>query len=130
LTVPRKKNPRRLASGLRRVQRQARTLLVKLRKEILEKQARLKRLRQQQASLALLSGRGGAARRVARRGAGGRRINWRAVRAQLPKRFRAADVRKVRGLSHKRSSEIFAAITRWIGAGAVKRKSRGAYEKV
>jgi hypothetical protein len=39
-------------------------------------------------------------------------------------------VRKVRGLKDKRSSEIFAAITRWIDAGAVKRRGRGTYERV
>ena len=34
------------------------------------------------------------------------------------------------GLKDKRSSEIFAAITRWICASAVKRRGRGAYERV
>lgn len=58
------------------------------------------------------------------------RIDWRAVLSKLPKQFRAADVRKVRGLTEKKSSEIFAAITRWIEAKLVKRKERGVYERV
>ena len=49
---------------------------------------------------------------------------------QLPKRFEAGDVRKIRGLKDKRSSELFAAVTRWIQAGTVKRKERGVYERV
>ncbi|MGH7915074.1 MAG: hypothetical protein ACREPW_10565, partial [Candidatus Binataceae bacterium] len=66
-------------------------------------------------------------------GGGGRsgcgRINWRNVLAQLPKQFKAANVRQLRGLKDKRPSEIFAAITRWIDAGLAKRKTRGLYEK-
>jgi hypothetical protein len=58
------------------------------------------------------------------------RINWGMVLEQLPKRFRASQIRTVRGLKHKRPSEIFAAITRWMEAGAVKRKERGLYERV
>ncbi|MGC1676370.1 MAG: hypothetical protein WA740_02455 [Candidatus Binataceae bacterium] len=47
----------------------------------------------------------------------------------MPKQFKAADVRGVRGLKGKRPSEIFAAITRWIDGGMAKRKSRGVYER-
>ena len=36
-----------------------------------------------------------------------------------------SQIRTVRGLKNKRSSEIFAAITRWVEAGSVKRKKRG-----
>jgi len=36
---------------------------------------------------------------------------------QLPKQFKAAEVREIRGLKGKRPSEIFAAITRWIEGG-------------
>ena len=39
-------------------------------------------------------------------------------------------MRSVRGLKDKRPSEIFAAITRWIDAGNVKRRGRGTYERV
>jgi hypothetical protein len=57
------------------------------------------------------------------------RINWRTVLGQLPKQFKASDIRKLRGLKDKRPSEIFAAITRWIEASLVKRKARGQYER-
>jgi hypothetical protein len=49
---------------------------------------------------------------------------------QLPQQFKAAEVREVRGLKGKRPSEIFAAITRWIEGGIVRRKARGLYERV
>jgi hypothetical protein len=52
------------------------------------------------------------------------------VLEQLPKQFKAPDIRQIRGLKDKRSSEIFAAVTRWIQAGTVKRKERGLYERV
>jgi hypothetical protein len=48
----------------------------------------------------------------------------------MPKQFKAANMRAVRGLKDKRSSETFAAITRWIDAGTAKRRARGAYERV
>jgi len=56
--------------------------------------------------------------------------HWREVLSKLPKQFKAVDLRKVRGLAQKKSSEIFAAITRWIEAKLVKRKNRGVYERV
>ncbi len=62
-------------------------------------------------------------------GSSGKRINWGAVLRQLPKQFKASNIRQVRGLKDKRPSEIFAAITRWIEAGSVKRKARGLYER-
>jgi SMC interacting uncharacterized protein involved in chromosome segregation len=128
--VPRKKKPVRVTSGLRRMQSQARTLLAKLREEIRDKEAQLKRLKEHQSGLGRLAGGGRAPAPAARRGGGGGgRVNWRSVLEQLPKQFSAADVRAVRGLNNKRPSEIFAAITRWIEAGLAKRKSRGAYEK-
>jgi len=118
--VPRKKNPVRLTSGLRRMQSQARTLLASLREEIRDKEAHLKRLKEHQSGLGRLAGGGEKS---------GGRVNWRSVLEQLPKQFSAADVRAVRGLKSKRPAEIFAAITRWIEAGLAQRKSRGAYEK-
>ncbi len=60
----------------------------------------------------------------------GGRINWGTVLQRMPRQFKASHVRSVRGLKDKRSSEIFAAITRWIDAGAVKRRERGVYERV
>jgi hypothetical protein len=58
------------------------------------------------------------------------RINWTVVLEQLPKQFKAIDMRKVREVGGKRASELFAAVTRWIEAGLVKRKERGAYERM
>ena len=52
------------------------------------------------------------------------------MQEQLPKQFKASHIRTVRGLKNKRPSEFFAAITRWMEAGAVKRKERGLYERV
>jgi hypothetical protein len=128
-------------SAFRQVQEQARTLLQNLRKDIRAKEVELKRLREEEARFGRLVGGPGAPRQIASNGAGvatrGRppasgsgRINWREVLEQVPKQFSAADVRSIRGLKGKRPSEIFAAITRWIDAGSVKRKSRGVYERV
>jgi hypothetical protein len=117
-----------VTSAIRRVQKEARALLVDLRKQIRSKEAELRRLRDEESRLGGLVGRVGA--RGEGDAAGGRgRINWRAVLQQLPKQFRASDIRKVRGLKNKRPSEIFAAITRWIEAGLAKRKSRGVYQR-
>ena len=57
------------------------------------------------------------------------RINWGTVLEELPKQFKASQVRSVRGLKNKRSSEIFAAITRWMEAGSVNGRT-GLYERV
>jgi hypothetical protein len=126
--MPRKRSVGRTASAFRQVQQQARALLGNLRKEIRVKEAELNRLKGEESRLGALVGGGVSA--GARRGrSGGGRINWRNVLAQLPRQFKASDVRGVRGLRGKRPSEIFAAITRWIDAGLAKRKSRGLYEK-
>lgn len=63
-------------------------------------------------------------------GGGGGQINWRDLLAQLPKQFKASNVRQVQGLKDKPPSEIFAAIARWVAAGEVKRKKRGLYFRV
>jgi hypothetical protein len=124
--MPRKKTSRGGASAFLQVQRQARTLLMNLRKDIRSKESILSKLKQEEARLGSLIGRGTGAARAVSSG----RVNWRTVLASLPKQFKAADVRQVRGLKGKRPSEIFAAITRWIDAGAAKRKARGVYERV
>ncbi len=116
-----------ITTGLRQVQKQARTLLIGLRKEIRGREAELLRLQADESRLSRLIGdrnRPGAGR------IGGARIDWRAVLKQVPKQFKASHVRAVRGLASKRASEIFGAITRWIDAGAVKRKARGLYERL
>ena len=113
-------------SAFVQIQRQARSLLSKLRKEIRSKEIELKRLRQEEVRLGGLTGRAASASSV---GAGRGRIDWRTVLGQVPKQFKASDIRRVRGLKDKRPSEIFAAITRWIEAGMVKRRARGQYER-
>jgi len=117
-----------VSSAFRQVQKQARQLLVGLRKEIRGKEGDLKRLREEEQRLARLTGQP-EARGVVSSGRGGR-INWRAVLSDLPKQFKAADIRGARGLKEKRPSEIFAAVTRWIDAGLVKRRARGVYERI
>jgi hypothetical protein len=123
-----------VTSAFTQVQAQARELLAKLRADIRTKSAELNRLTQEESKLAALTGQAsmgitdgtmGAARRGARA-----RINWSDVLDKLPKQFKASDIRAVRGLRDKRSSEIFAAITRWIDGGTVKRRDRGMYERL
>lgn len=124
-----------VTSAFERIQRQARTVLGGLRGQIRARENELLRLKQEEARLSHLLGGGGKAGQPARAAAapgdgGGRgRINWREVLKQMPKQFKASDVRRVRGLKSKRPSEIFAAITRWIDAGLAKRKKRGIYER-
>jgi hypothetical protein len=129
--MPRRSNSEGSASAFQRVQQQARSLLLGLRKEIRAKEAELKRLKDEESSLGRLTGNiansAGSSTRAASSGSG--RIDWSTVLEQLPKQFNAAHIRSVRGLKNKRSSEIFAAITRWIEAGTVKRRSRGVYER-
>jgi len=133
--MPRKRSAsaNNAVSAFRQVQQQARSLMVNLRKEIRSKETELRRLKEEESRLTMLIGGrassapGRAAVRIATRGG---RVNWRAVLEQLPKQFKAADVHLVRGLKGKRSSEVFAAITRWIQMGSARRKSRGVYERV
>jgi hypothetical protein len=136
--MPRSKGSASTASAIRQVRRQAGTVLAKLRKDIRAMEAELARLKHDEDLWERLAGRGSARGAVARApraasagggGGGGGRINWRSVLAQLPKQFKASNVRQIRGLKDKRPSEIFAAITRWIEAGLAKRKTRGVYEK-
>ena len=127
--MPRKNSSGGAASAFQQVQRQARTLLLNLRKEIRLKESVLSKLKQEEARLGSLIGGGSRSAKAISSGPRGR-VNWRAVLSALPKQFKASDVRDVRGLKGKRPSEIFAAITRWIDAGSAKRKARGVYEKV
>jgi hypothetical protein len=125
--VPRKRSIGLTTSAFRQVQQQARALLGNLRNEIRVKETELDRLKGEHARLSALVG--GAPSVAQRGGGGGGRVNWSNVLSQLPRQFKASDIRGVRGLKSKRPSEIFAAITRWIDAGLAKRKSRGLYAK-
>src|SRR5277367_1965158 len=127
--MPRKKASRTSPSAFDQVQRQARSLLMNLRKDIRARESILTKLKREEARLGSLIGRGSGSPKAISSGPRGR-VNWRAVLSALPKQFKAADVREVRGLKGKRPSEIFAAITRWIDAGAARRKARGVYERV
>ena len=129
--------PRRSSGGagsiFDQIQQQARVILSTLREEIRAKEADLKRLKEEESRLALVT----AEVSTAPAGAGltpdrttGGRMNWRTVIERLPKQFKASDVRGIRGLKDKRTSELFSAVTRWIDAGIVKRKERGLYERV
>jgi len=127
--MPRRSNSEGSTSAFRRVQQQARSLLLNLRKEIRAKEVELKRLKDEESSLGRLTGNMMNGTSASRAGSGSGRIDWSTVLQELPKQFNASHIRSVRGLKNKRSSEIFAAITRWIDAGTVKRKSRGIYER-
>ena len=122
-----------ITSAFNRVQKQARELLVGVRREIRFKEADLRRLKKEESQLSAIAGqRGTEEAKSASGGSAGAtaRINWGMVLEQLPKQFKATHIRTVRGLKRKRPSEIFAAISRWMEAGSVKRKKRGLYERV
>jgi hypothetical protein len=130
--MPRKKSVP-AGTAYHQIQEQARALLMSLRAEIRGKQAELQRLKEEETTLDRLSGNFGTvavatkpARQDLRTGG---RVDWNGILQQLPKQFKAADVRGIRTVVDKRSSEIFAAITRWIEGGSVKRKARGLYER-
>jgi hypothetical protein len=128
--MPRKSASGAATSAFQQVQRQAKKLLVNLRKDIRAMEMKLGRLKQEEARLGHLIGRSSAGKERSSSGGMRGRVNWRSVLSSLPKQFKASDVRNVRGLKQKRPSEIFAAITRWIEAGSAKRRSRGVYERV
>ena len=104
--------------------------IVNLRMRSVRRRTVLRRLKEEESKLfALIGGRATYEARPAPRGGSGSvtaRINWRTVLEQLPKRFRAANICTVCRLKSKR----FAAITRWMEAGAMKRKERGLCERV
>jgi len=115
------------------MQKHVRELLVGLRREIRSKKANLRRLKKEESQLSAITGQWGTEKaKSASGGSAGAtpRINWGTVLERLSKQFRAPQIRTVRGLKNKPTSEIFAAITRWMEAGAVKRKERGLYERV
>jgi hypothetical protein len=122
-----------ITSALDQMRNLAGQVLVKLRSEIHAKEGDLRQLKEDESKLvAVAAQRGVSNRNGARRStsASATRINWGSVLEKLPKQFKASDIRTIRAVQNKRSSELFAAITRWIEAGAVKRKDRGRYERV
>lgn len=122
----------RFAAEFSQLRKQAGRLLAKVRSEILSVETELARLKGSISNLSTLAGlRPRSSEPKEGRGIGGSaRVNWTKVLEQMPERFKAGNVRKVRAVQNKRPSEIFAAITRWIEAGTVKRKERGLYQKV
>jgi hypothetical protein len=132
--MPRRKHLR-TANAFEQVRRQARALVTALRGEIRVKESELKQLKEEEAALNRLGGGGG----IPAAGSNGnaprmrkgpsRRVDWSAILQDLPKQFKAADIRTISAVKSKRPSEIFAAITRWIEAGSVRRKARGVYER-
>ena|ERR1700756_429724 len=121
-----------IASPFGQLQKQVQQLLANLQSEIRSREADLRRLKEVELKLSTLVSlrRKDQTQRVHRRIGRTARIDWGRVLEQIPKQFRAADVRKVREVANKRSSEIFAAITRWIELRTVKRRERGLYERV
>ena len=122
----------RTSADVAQLRKRSRKLLVKLRQDIRTAENQLASLKKEGAMLANLTG--VRTTMASRRPVGSRpgrksRIDWTKVLEQMPSQFKAGDVRKVRGLQNKRATEIFAAITRWIDSGSVKRKKRGVYER-
>lgn len=122
-----------MTSAYDQIRQQARQLLVKLRSEIHAKEGDLRRLRAEESKLVALTTQRGISKSNGGRpttSGSTKRINWGVVLEKLPKQFRASDIRAVGGIKSKRPSELFAAISRWMEAGTVKRKDRGLYERV
>ena len=136
--MPRQKRPQS-DTTMERVQQQARALLDTLQEEIHNKESELARLKEEATALRRL-GLGGPVAKARSNGPTARattaatmssgRVDWRAMLDELPKQFAAADIRNIGAAQSKRPSEIFAAITRWIEAGLVRRKARGQYERI
>ena len=122
--------PRIYASALRQFRRKARAALADLRREISTRETELREPRDEEMQLAGLAGRVASPTPSARHSAGSGRVNWRQVLVKLPKEFRTSDLGKVGALKYKRSSELYAGISRWTNAGLVKRKARGVYQRL
>jgi len=120
------------ATGFNQLQKQVRQILTTIKQGIRSKEVEIKCLKLEESQLTgLLSHqpRGGGATSNGK-GTARTRTDWTAILGQLPKRFRAADVHKIHDLKDRRSSEIYAGITRWMQGGSVKKKDRGLYERV
>src|ERR1700730_2214034 len=114
--MPRTTNSQ-ITSALDQIRKLAGQVLVKLRIQIHAKEGDLLRLKEEESKLvALAARRGVSGSNVGRRhtSASPTRINWGSVLEKLPKQFKASDIRTVRAVKDKRSSELFKAITRWM----------------
>lgn len=122
------------SSAYDQIVRDSRKILTNLRRQISAREIELRRLHDEEHRLGSLVRPNAAGRRGRRARTGSRvrsrRTDWQALLTKLPKQFKAADIRRVPQVASRRSSEIFAAITRWIEAGTVKRKERGIYQRM
>jgi hypothetical protein len=114
------------------LQKQVRQILTSIKQEIRSKEVEIKRLKLEEFQLTGLLGHQPRSGSAVSNGEGKVRIrtDWTAILGQLPKQFQASDLRKIHDLKDRRSSEIYAGITRWMQAGSVKKKDRGLYERV
>ncbi len=122
--------PQTYASAFSQFQRRARAALTDLQREISARETELRELRDEGMRLARLAGRVALPTPSARHSTGSGRVNWRQVLVKLPKEFGTSDLRKIGALRNKQSSEIYNGISRWTGAGLVKRKERGVYQRL
>ena len=120
------------ATGFNQLQKQVRQILTTIKQEIRSKEVEIKRLKLEESQLTDLFGHQPRIGRAISNGEGKVRIrtDWTAILEQLPKQFRASDLHKIHDLKDRRSSEIYAGITRWMQGGSVKKKDRGLYERV
>jgi hypothetical protein len=120
----------RVQSAAEQLRQNAASLLREVRGEIEQIVAKLRELREEENHLARFLGEtpmqqtnNGASHTESR-------TDWKAVLGTLPKKFKASDIRNIPQIGNRRSSEIYAGITRWMDAGLIKRAGRGDYVKV
>lgn len=120
------------AIGFNQLQKQVRQVLTTIKQEIRSKEVEINRLKLEESQLTrLLSHQPRVAAAISNgNGTARTRKDWTAILGQLPKQFRASDLHKIHDLKDRRSSEIYAGITRWMQAGSVKKKDRGLYERL
>jgi len=66
-------------------------------------------------------------RLMGKTGRGGGRVSWDEVLGSVPSQFRVEDVLKHPGARAKGRSQIYAALSRWLAAGKIKRIAMGKY---
>jgi hypothetical protein len=108
--MPRTTNTQ-ITSAFSRVQKHVHELLVGMRRKIRSKEADLRRLKKEESRLSAITGQWGTEKaKSASGGSAGAtaRINWSTVLEQLPKQFKASQIRTLRGLKNKRGNAHFA----------------------